>query len=189
MIEEIKNQLEESIRVKSSFSSDLISEIEKAALKIISCIENGGKILIAGNGGSAADSQHFAAELVSKFQRERRGLPAISLTTNTSILTSIGNDYEYSRIFARQIEALGHKEDIFFAISTSGNSMNILEGIKEARNKSIFVIGLSGESGGGMKDICDLILKVPSNDTPRIQESHILIIHVICYLVEKHFSY
>lgn len=143
--------------------------------------------MICGNGGSAADSQHFAAELVSKFRRERKALPAIALTVNTSVITAISNDYDYKKIFSRQIEALGENGDVAFFISTSGNSKNIIEAIGIAKKLGLFTIGMTGEDGGEMQNLCDLVLNVPSNKTPRIQEGHILIIHILCELIEKEF--
>ena len=184
-IQEIINK---SIETKKNFSQKMLNDILLSANKCVSCIKNKGKILICGNGGSAADSQHFAAELISKFKLERKALPAIALTTNTSIITAISNDYEFKNIFSRQIKALGQKNDILFAISTSGNSENILEAVKQAKKQHIFTIGLTGEPGGKMKTLCDISLQVPSKNTPRIQESHILIIHIICELIEKHFK-
>ena len=187
MKQDIKDQIEESIKIKQSFSDELIESIESAANELVNCLENDGKVLVCGNGGSAADSQHLTAELVSKYRRERKGLPVISLTTNTSTLTAIGNDYDFSRVFARQVEALAKDRDVLFAISTSGNSKDVVEAIKEAKKYGVLVIGLVGEDGGEMDGMCDVMLKVPSKDTPRIQESHILIIHIICDLVEQAF--
>ncbi len=187
MIENIKNQLTESIRVKQSFSEELVNNIAKAGQLCIDTINRGGIIFACGNGGSAADSQHFVAELVSKYCVDRQALPAIALTTNTSTLTSTGNDYDYSLIFARQIEALGKTNDLLFAISTSGNSANVIKAIEGAKNKGLSVIGLTGANGGKMHNLCDILLNIPSTETPRIQESHILAIHIICDLIEQHF--
>lgn len=183
----IQEIIKESIETKKKLSEKTLNDLILSAEKCISCIKNKGKILICGNGGSAADSQHFATELVSKFQLERKGLPAISLTTNTSTITAIGNDYGFEKIFSRQIEAIGQKNDVLFAISTSGNSKNIMEAIKTAKKLNIFTIGLTSESGGKMKNKCDITLHVPSENTPRIQECHIMIIHIICELIEKAF--
>lgn len=188
MIDNIKSQIEESIQVKNSFQTELLGKIEEATQKCIECIKSGGKLLICGNGGSAADSQHFAAELVSKYRLERRGLPALALTTNTSSLTAIGNDYGFDRVFARQVEAFGAKGDILFAISTSGNSKNLIAAIEKAREQGIKTIGLTGESGGEMKSNCDILINCPSQDTPRIQECHILVIHIVCDLIEQAFA-
>ena len=159
--------------------------IAKAATISVDAYRAGNKLLFAGNGGSAADAQHLAGEMVSRFYFDRPGLPAIALTTDTSILTAAGNDYGFEKIFSRQIEANGVKGDVLFAITTSGNSPNILKAIEACRLKGITVIGLTGGTGGAMKDICDLILTVPSNETPIIQESHIMIGHIICALVEE----
>lgn len=173
--------------MKRAFSEELIGKIEECVVKCIECIEKGGRILICGNGGSAADSQHFAAELVSKFRLERKGLPAIALTTNTSTLTAIGNDYGFERVFSRQVEAIGQEGDVLIGISTSGNSKNILAAFREAEKNKLFTIGLTGQHGGEMNAVGNLMLKVPSTDTPRIQESHITIIHIVCELIEEHF--
>jgi D-sedoheptulose 7-phosphate isomerase len=151
----------------------------------LASLRAGGKLLFAGNGGSAADAQHWAAELVSRFQKERPGLAAIALTTDSSILTAIGNDYGFERVFARQVEALGAPGDVFVAISTSGRSANILRAIEAARARSLRVVGFTGESGGEMAALCDFCLQVPSTDTPRIQEGHSFLGHLLCALVEQ----
>ncbi|WP_300796584.1 SIS domain-containing protein [Helicobacter sp. UBA3407] len=183
----IKNQISKSIETKQQILNDasLLAQIKQVGLKCIEIYKNGNKTLIAGNGGSAADAQHIAGEFVSKFYFDRPGIPSIALTTDTSILTAIGNDYGYEKIFARQLEANGVKGDLFIGISTSGNSKNILEALKVCKNKGIFSVGLSGESGGAMQELCDICIKVPSNTTPRIQESHILIGHILCAIVEE----
>lgn len=162
-----------------------MNSIEKAASVIIDAYKNNHKVLTAGNGGSAGDAQHIAAELVSKFFIERPALCALALTTNTSILTSVGNDYDHKLVFARQIEAHGNSGDIFIAISTSGNSKNIIKAIETAKKKHLIVIGLTGSKSSGMDDLCDVLIKVPFDITPIIQESHIMIGHIICALVEK----
>lgn len=159
--------------------------IEKISIEIVESMKKGGKILIAGNGGSAADAQHFAAEIVGRFVLERRGYPAIALTTDTSILTAVGNDYGYDDIFSRQVEALGNKGDIFIGISTSGNSKNILEAIKIAREKGLLVVGFTGKNGGKMKDLCDIILNFNYQETARVQEHHLMSYHLICEFVEE----
>jgi D-sedoheptulose 7-phosphate isomerase len=148
-------------------------------------LRNGNKILLAGNGGSAADCQHLAGELVSRFHYDRPGLPAVALTTDTSILTAIGNDYGYEYLFARQIEALANSGDVFFAISTSGSSPNILQALQTAREKGVATVGLTGRSGGEMPALCEHCLCVPADSTPRIQEGHILVGHIICCLIEQ----
>ncbi len=165
----------------------LVPDIEKAAKMAIDVLKNGNKILLFGNGGSAADSQHIAAELTGRYKKERRGLPAIALTTDTSALTAIGNDYSYDRVFARQVEALAQKGDLLIGISTSGNSANVIEAFKTGRDMRCKVLGLSGRDGGKMNELCDLNLIMPSSDTPRIQELHITVGHILCQLIEEQF--
>jgi D-sedoheptulose 7-phosphate isomerase len=148
-------------------------------------MKQGGKILLAGNGGSAADAQHIAGEFVSRFAFDRPGLPAIALTTDSSILTAIGNDYGYEKLFARQVQALGQKGDVFIAYSTSGKSPNILFALQEARARGLVCVGLTGNLGGPMSEICDHLLEVPSPDTPKIQEGHLVLGHILCGLVEN----
>ena len=166
-----------------------ITELEqtthKTALLAIQTLKNGNKILICGNGGSAADAQHIAAELTGRYKRERRGLSAIALTTDTSALTAIGNDYGYDFVFSRQFEALAQKGDLLWGISTSGNSTNVLNALKLAKKMECNTLGFSGRNGGEMKEWCDILLISPSEDTPRIQEMHILMAHIICDLIEK----
>jgi D-sedoheptulose 7-phosphate isomerase len=183
----IKNQIENSIALKMKLLEEktVLSNVEKAARLIITAFRKKQKVLLAGNGGSAADAQHIAGELVNRFYFDRPGLPAIALTTDTSVLTAIGNDLGYSRLFARQIEALGKAGDVFIGISTSGNSSNIIEALKVCKQEKITTIGLTGLSGGLMKDLCDVNICVPSDETPRIQEVHILIGHIICGIVEE----
>jgi D-sedoheptulose 7-phosphate isomerase len=166
------------------FNSHLKTELQMAAECCINCIKSGNKILLAGNGGSAADAQHIAGEFVSRFLFDRPGLPAIALTTDTSILTAIGNDYGYDQVFSREIIALGNSNDVFIPISTSGNSLNVIEAIISAKDKSIKTIAFTGGVGGKMANLCDCII-VPSSSTEKIQEVHIMIGHIICYLVEK----
>jgi D-sedoheptulose 7-phosphate isomerase len=183
----IKGQIESSLEVKQKIlqSEELINDIAFIAKRIISAYRNGKKVLFAGNGGSAADSQHLAAEMVNRFGFDRPGLPAIALTTDTSVITSIGNDSGFENIFSRQVEALGNEGDVFIAISTSGNSGNLVEALSRCKSKKIIAIGLTGVSGGKMEKLCDICLKVPSGETPRIQEAHILIGHILCSLVEN----
>jgi D-sedoheptulose 7-phosphate isomerase len=187
MKETIISQITKSIEVKKILLSSpvLIRQIEEAAKIIIVACQNGNKTLLAGNGGSAADAQHIAGEFVSRFYYDRPGLPAIALTTDTSILTAIGNDYGYERLFARQVQANGVAGDVFIGISTSGNSKNIVEALKECKGKGIFSIGFTGNNPGTIDGLCDICIKIPSTETPRIQESHILIGHIICCLVEE----
>lgn len=163
----------------------LASDVAKAVEMIHSSLAAGGKLLIAGNGGSAADAQHIAAELTGRFLRERKPLPALALHANSSALTAIGNDYGYEYVFARELAAHARPGDVLLAISTSGSSKNILRAIEEARQKRVAVIGMTGESGGAMRTACDLCLCVPSKSTARIQEMHIMIGHTICELLEE----
>ncbi|EBF5862290.1 SIS domain-containing protein [Campylobacter jejuni] len=183
----IKEHFQESILVKEQILKDenLITLIKNASLEVIKAYRNGNKTLLAGNGGSAADAQHIAGEFVSRFYFDRPGIASIALTTDTSILTAIGNDYGYENLFARQVQAQGVKGDVFIGISTSGNSKNILKALDLCRQKGITSIGLSGASGGAMNELCDYCIKVPSTCTPRIQEAHILIGHIICAIVEE----
>ncbi len=183
----IANQVKKSYEIKQAIYNDkkLMNLIKEVALVVTKAYKKGNKTLIAGNGGSAADAQHIAGEFVSRFYFDREGLPSIALTTDTSILTAIGNDYGYEKLFARQVQANGRKGDIFIGISTSGNSKNIIEALKECKNKGIITVGLTGESGGVMKELCNYCICVPSDETPRIQESHILIGHIICSVVEE----
>jgi D-sedoheptulose 7-phosphate isomerase len=151
----------------------------------VSALRGGSKLMFAGNGGSAADAQHWAGELVSRFNFDRPGLPAIALTTDTSILTAIGNDYGYDYVFARQVEALGQKGDVLLAISTSGNSKNILRAIQAARDADIVVIGFTGKGGGAMAETCNICFRIPSDETPKIQEGHEILGHLLCDLIER----
>lgn len=160
----------------------------EASKLAVETLRNGNKILLCGNGGSAADAQHIAAELTGRYKTERRGLPAISLTTDTSALTAIGNDYGYDRVFDRQVEALAQKGDLLIGISTSGNSKNVINALKTATEMGCKTLGFSGRDGGNMNNICDINLIVPSTDTPRIQEMHILIGHIICQIIDNEFS-
>lgn len=184
MKDKIKNIIEESIGVKKDLIKSQLDAIGKATSAIISTLRVQGKVILFGNGGSAADSQHIAAELVGKFLKERKALPAIALTTNTSILTAIGNDYSYAQTFARQLDALAEKKDIAIGISTSGKAANVIEAIELANRKGITTIALTGGDGGGLAKIAKISIIVPSEVTPRIQEAHITIGHIICQLVE-----
>ena len=187
---QIKALIEESVAVKLALAKDEAENenIEKAAYEIARSIKSGGKLLIFGNGGSAADSQHIAAELVGRFKKERAPMPAIALTTDTSILTAVANDYGYAVTFARQVEALGKRGDIALGISTSGNSINVLEGVRKAKSIGIKTIGLLGCDGGKLKKECDISIVVNSKNTARVQEAHILIGHILCELIENGIS-
>lgn len=187
MIDYIKKHCKDSILIKEKILQDevLVKLIENASLEVLKAYKNGKKTLLAGNGGSAADAQHIAGEFVSRFYFDRPGIASIALTTDTSILTAIGNDYGYENLFARQVQAQGVKGDVFIGISTSGNSKNILKALEVCKEKDILSIGLTGASGGAMKELCDICIKAPSSCTPRIQESHILIGHIICAIVEE----
>ncbi|PAF42248.1 phosphoheptose isomerase [Helicobacter sp. 11S03491-1] len=180
----IQNEFLAHIQTIQKTLKVLEADIYSSALCLSNCLENEGKILICGNGGSAADAQHFAAELTGRYKRERKALAGIAVTTDTSGLTAIGNDYGYDYVFSRQIEALANQKDIIFGISTSGNSKNVLNALEKAKNIGCKTIGLSGRDGGKMNDICDTNLVIPENDTPRIQEAHILIIHILCDIIE-----
>ncbi|GHU71062.1 phosphoheptose isomerase 2 [Bacteroidia bacterium] len=183
----IIQQIEQSIEVKQRLLADQqpVLQIEEAVVKITEAYQKGNKTLIAGNGGSAADAQHIAGEFVSKFYFDRPGIASIALTTDTSILTAIGNDYGYDRLFARQVQAQGITGDVFIGISTSGNSENIIQALIACKEKGIFSVGLTGKKESKMSNLCDICIQVPSDETPRIQESHILIGHIICCLVEE----
>jgi len=183
----IRNQILSSVKNAETIagSRENLSVISDAANAVISAFKSKGKVMLAGNGGSASDSQHIAAEFINRFYFDREGLPAIALTTDSSVITAIGNDYSFDRIFARQISTIGNKEDVFIAFSTSGNSVNIIEALKECRLKGIKSIGFTGSSGGKMNDLCDILVTVPTDETPRIQEMHILISHIICAIAEE----
>ena len=185
MKEKIKSIFKESIKVKEKVCENHLETIIKIVRLIIQCLEDGGKVILCGNGGSAADSQHIASELIGRFKMDRSPLPAIALSTNTSILTSLGNDYSYEVIFSRQVQALAKKGDILIAISTSGRSGNVVEAVKTAKNIGLKTIALTGKDGGKLGKIADVSLVVPSQETPRIQESHITVAHIICELVEE----
>jgi D-sedoheptulose 7-phosphate isomerase len=177
------NNINEQIELLNQIKT-LDSHIETAAHLTFLCLINGGKILFCGNGGSAADSQHLAAELIGRFIKDRRPIAALALTTDTSVITCVGNDYSFDEIFARQVNGIGEAKDILIAISTSGNSRNVIRAVEEAKKIGMHVIGLLGRDGGELVKICDLSLLVPSNTTARIQESHILIGHTLCGIIE-----
>jgi D-sedoheptulose 7-phosphate isomerase len=185
MIAEITSQLAAHREVITRVERELSPLIAEMTTLLVETFKSGGKLLVMGNGGSAADAQHFVAEIVGRFKMERRGLPAIALSTDTSILTAIGNDYGFDRVFHRQVEALALPGDLVVGISTSGNSPNVLQALELAREKGCRTVGLLGKDGGGIRAFCDLALIVPTDDTPRVQEGHITIIHIVCDLLEK----
>lgn len=183
---EIKERIAEKILLLEQLSaSEYISNIDRVVQAMSQSLQAGGKLLLAGNGGSAADAQHFAGEIVGRFMKERPGAAAVSLCCDPSVMTSIANDYGYHSVFARQIEGLGGKNDVFIAISTSGNSKNLVEAVRLAKSRGIFSVGLLGGDGGELRDLCDISLVVPSDKTPRIQEIHTFTIHLLCEGIEN----
>lgn len=182
---QIERLMAESLAVKQDLIRYYLGAIAKVVDSTLEALQRGNLILLCGNGGSAADAQHLAAEFINRFLLSRAALPAIALTTDTSVLTSIGNDSDFSQVFARQVEALGKAGDIFYAISTSGNSDNVIEAVKVARKRGIETVAFTGGDGGKLAPLCDLALIVPSRSTPRIQEAHITIGHIICQIVEE----
>lgn len=187
MNQRIENIIQNSIRVKQQLLADaaLLDRIQQAVNLCITAFQTDKKVLFCGNGGSAADAQHLAAEFSGRFYKDREPLFSEALHVNTSYLTAVANDYSYEDIYARAVKAKGRAGDILFGISTSGNSGNILKAFQEAKNRGMIIIGFTGQTGGKMKDLCDVLINVPSSDTPRIQESHIMIGHIICELVEE----
>ena len=183
--EEIRRQLEESARVKQAFSDVLVERILQFAQKCAASLRGGGKIVFFGNGGSAADALHLAAELVVKLHGDRRALAALALAANPSVLTAAGNDYGFEQIFSRQIEALASAQDVVVALSTSGNSANVVRAVEAGRARGAFVVAFTGETGGALASKVDLLLNVPSRDPQRIQEAHITIGHIACALIEQ----
>jgi D-sedoheptulose 7-phosphate isomerase len=188
MQNKIAKDIRDSIALKQILLEKHLPLIEKAARLVFECVQKGNKILFFGNGGSASDSQHLAAEFVGRYEKERRGLPAVALTTDTSILTAVGNDYGFEKVFERQVEALGRKGDVAFGISTSGHSSNVLAGIRKAKELGLVTIGFSGRAGGELDKLVDLSIVIPSQKTSRIQEAHILIGHIICERVDELFE-
>lgn len=186
-VQYIRDRMLESAAVKTEFARTSADRVRLAVELAVNCLRSGGKILICGNGGSAADSQHIAAEMVVRFVRNRKGLPAIALTTDTSILTAGSNDFGFEDVFRKQVEALGLKGDLLIAISTSGRSTNVIRAAEQAKAQGLAVLGLAGGAGGALDRLADLVLHVPSADTARIQETHIVIGHLICDMVEKEF--
>ena len=187
MKEMIKAEFEAHQKTIEATIDKLIPNVETASQMLIDTLKNGNKILLCGNGGSASDAQHIAAELTGRYKSERKGLPGIALNTDTSALTAIANDYGYDRVFDRQVEALANEGDLLIGISTSGNSANVISALKTAREMGCKCIGLSGRDGGAMNEVCDLNIIVPADDTPRIQEMHILIGHTLCQAVDDAF--
>jgi D-sedoheptulose 7-phosphate isomerase len=188
-MERIKNMIEASIAVKQQLlqDEDMLARIEEVATLITGSLKRGGRIYFCGNGGSAADAQHLAAEFSGRFYKDRKALPAEALHCNTSYLTAVANDYSYEVVYARLIEGIANKGDLLIGLSTSGNSANIVRAFEVAREKGVTTIGFTGLSGGTMKSLADFLFNVPSGDTPRIQESHILVGHIICQLVEEKY--
>ena len=189
MQEKIKSIITKSIGVKEGILRDeeLLKTIEKVVVEITLAFKAGNRIYFCGNGGSAADAQHLAAEFSGRFYKDRVALPAEALHCNTSYLTAVANDYGYEHVYARLIEGIGQAGDVLIGLSTSGNSINIIEAFKKAKRKGMITVGFTGESGGRMKEDCDFLINVPSTDTPRIQESHIMAGHIICELVEDQY--
>lgn len=183
----VQDRIQRSIDVKKAMLDDLRFRdlLVEVAMQIVKTLRAGGKVLFCGNGGSAADAQHLAAEFTGRYLKERRALPALALSTNTSSVTAIGNDYGFDLVFARQLEALGKEGDVVVGISTSGTSRNVIRAFEAAKSKSIYIVALTGASGGPMKKIADCAICVPSDETPRIQECHILAGHIICEIVEE----
>lgn len=186
-ISKIQQTIEDSIAVKQLIlnDKDLLNRIEEAFVLCVNSLKLGGKIWLGGNGGSAADAQHIAAELSGRFYLDRNSLPAEALHVNGSFITAVANDYGFDKVYARMLQGCAHKGDVLFAISTSGNSANILEAVEMAKSLGMHVIALTGETGGKLRERCDILLNVPSHDTPRIQECHIMIGHIICEHIEK----
>lgn len=181
----VSRQLQEHLALFQKIEAELTVPIIRLAERLIETFRIGNKLLIMGNGGSAADAQHFAGEIISRFRLERPGLPAIALSTDTSVITAIGNDYGFERIFSRQVEALAAPGDAVIGISTSGNSPNVAKALEVARQAGCTTIGLLGKDGGSIKTLCDIPLIIPSCDTPRVQEGHITVIHILCDLIEQ----
>ena len=188
MLTTIKNEFQSHLETINNVINTMEVDLEIASITIVNALQNGNKILLCGNGGSAADAQHIAAELTGRYKTERRGLPGIALTTDTSALTAIGNDYGYDRIFDRQVESLACDGDVVIGISTSGNSANVINALNVAKEMGCQTIGFSGRDGGAMNKVCDINLIVPSDNTPRIQEIHILLGHTICQIIDNNFK-
>ena len=185
-LEIIQNHAEEGAKLRVAFFAENAHVVDGAALAMARCLAAGGKILVCGNGGSAADAQHMTGELLGRFLMERPSLPAVALTVDTSTLTAIGNDYGYEDIFSRQVQGLGRKGDVLVAISTSGNSGNVLKAIEAAREAGLAVVGFTGKGGGRMAALCDHLINVPSSHTPHIQEIHEAVMHLLCQLIDHY---
>lgn len=183
--EQIISEIAEHIGVTGELLSSKIEDIKNISQMITDCYKSKGKLILMGNGGSAADAQHIAAELAGRYKLERTGLEAVALATNTSIITAIGNDYGYEKIYEKQIEGLAKNNDVVIGISTSGNTENVLRAMVKAKELGAKAVGFTGAGGGKLKDVCDILLDIPSKNTPRVQEAHILAGHIICGLVEK----
>ena len=184
---QISRHFKDSVEVKQKAADTLVVPIQQAGDRIVQCMLNNGKILSCGNGGSAADAQHFSAELINRFEKERPGLPAFALTTDSSTLTAIANDYDYNQIFSKQITALGQPGDVLLAISTSGNSGNVLEAVKASHEREMSIVALTGKDGGSIAGLLkeqDIEIRIPSNRTARIQEVHLLVIHCLCDFID-----
>ena len=184
MMARVERELEESCRVKQRFSTELKAQIVRLAEQVAAALDAGGTVYLIGNGGSAADAQHIASELVARLSRTRRALAAVALTTNTSTLTAIANDNSYDEVFSRQVEAFVRPGDVLIGLSTSGNSKNVLRGLEEGNRKKALTVGWTGESGGKLPEVAALCLRIPSSDTQRIQECHITVGHILCGMVE-----
>ena len=185
--ENIAKLLQDSIDVKQVMLTDqaMLAAIAEVAQRCVDTLRSGNKLLLAGNGGSASDAQHIAAELVGRFEVDRKGLPAIALTTNASQLTAISNDYGYEAVFSRQVQAFGAKGDLFIGLSTSGNSANVVAAAEAAKTQGLMIVGMTGASGGKLESLCDACLKIPSTNTARIQEAHITVGHIVCSQIER----
>jgi D-sedoheptulose 7-phosphate isomerase len=181
----VKDLITKQAQILEKFFEDRENQVEKAINETCARLKTGRKVIVFGNGGSAAQAQHFAAELVNKFLKSRQAIPAISLTTDTSSLTSIANDFAFDYVFSRQLEALGKEGDVVLALSTSGESQNIVQALHTAREKGLFLIGLTGEGGGAVGSLCDILLDIPSKDTPRVQEAHLFLLHLLCQEIEE----
>lgn len=184
----IKDYFEQNILIKQKIIHEQIDLIEQAVLTIIDCFKKDGKLIVFGNGGSASDAEHFAAEFIGRFKLERNPLPAIALSTNTSAITAIANDYGFENIFLRQLKALGHSNDVVFGISTSGKSLNVIQAMSYAKDHKMKTIALTGLPGKPLSDLANISIVIPSKETPLIQEAHIVILHLICQLVEERLS-